>query len=81
MDAAMHGHAEVVKLLLEAGATVIKTKDVSGFIVSPLWDNTISGTQMFTHTHTMIILLWLLVLKAGHLSGSASFAWFIYRHT
>ena len=29
MDAAMHGHAEVIKLLLEAGATAIKTKEVS----------------------------------------------------
>ena len=29
MDAAMHGHAEVVKLLLEAGAVAIKTKDVT----------------------------------------------------
>ena len=63
MDAAMHGHAEVVKLLLEAGATAIKTKEVSGFIVSCLWNNTISGTKMFTHTHA-IVLLWFLVLKA-----------------
>ena len=28
MDAAMHGHAEVVKLLLEAGVPVITTKQV-----------------------------------------------------
>ena len=29
MAAAMHGHAEVINLLLEAGATAIKTKEVS----------------------------------------------------
>ena len=29
MDAAMHGHAEVIKLLLEAGAIAIKAKEVS----------------------------------------------------
>ena len=29
MDAAAHGHAEVIKLLLEAGATAIITKEVS----------------------------------------------------
>ena len=28
MDAALHGHAEVIKLLLEAGAVAIKTKEV-----------------------------------------------------
>ena len=28
MDAAFHGHAEVIKLLLEAGAVAIKTKEV-----------------------------------------------------
>ena len=36
MDAAMHGHAEVIKLLLEAGATAIKTKEVSQFMASKL---------------------------------------------
>ena len=36
MDAAMHGHAEVIKLLLEAGATAIKTKEVSQCMASKL---------------------------------------------
>ena len=36
MDAAMHGHAEVIKLLLEAGATAIKTKEVSQCMASQL---------------------------------------------
>ena len=28
MDAAMHGHADVIRLLIEAGAMVILTKEV-----------------------------------------------------
>ena len=28
MDVALHGHADVVKLLLKAGAVAIKTKEV-----------------------------------------------------
>ena len=28
METAFHGHADVIRLLLEAGATVIETKDV-----------------------------------------------------
>ena len=28
MDVALHGHADVIKLLLEAGAIAIKTKEV-----------------------------------------------------
>ena len=63
MDAAMHGHAEVIKLLLEAGATAIKTKEVSDFKakVSSLLDDTISGTQLFMYTYTIIIVAWFIV--------------------
>ncbi len=47
MDAAMHGHAEVIKLLLEAGATAIMTKDVSlwlqSYIITLYCGNTHAG--------------------------------------
>ena len=39
MDAAMHGHAEVIKLLLDAGATAIKTKEVSRVLATALHNN------------------------------------------
>ena len=32
MDAAMHGHAEVIKLLLKAGVPVITTKQVMAIL-------------------------------------------------
>ena len=43
MDAAMHGHAEVIKLLLEAGAIANKAKDVS---VATSLVNNIRGTDV-----------------------------------
>ena len=68
MDAAMHGHAEVIKLLLEAGAIAIKTKEVSSSFKAKvsLLDDTISCTQLFIYTCIIIIAVWFIVLTAGH---------------
>ena len=50
MDAAMHGHAEVIKLLLEAGATAIKTKEVSEGLQTTMSD--IQMLLLYTVTMT-----------------------------
>ena len=52
MDAAMHGHTEVIKLLLKAGVPVITTKQVMAILLMA--------------TLLMAILLMAILLMAAH---------------